>query len=85
MKMVRKTCKQLKIPLLLFLQADPHQFWQCFYACILFIILLTGVKTRLIDSVWALADDEKEVSGTQIIWDRNFTSENAPVFMNKTF
>ncbi|KAK3787035.1 hypothetical protein RRG08_037313 [Elysia crispata] len=43
-------------------KADPNQFWQCFYACILFIILLTGVKTRLIDSVWALADDEKESS-----------------------
>ncbi|GFR81326.1 RING finger protein 215-like [Elysia marginata] len=43
-------------------KVDPNQFWQCFYACVLFIILLTGVKTRLIDSVWALADDEKESS-----------------------
>ncbi|RUS79957.1 hypothetical protein EGW08_012301 [Elysia chlorotica] len=43
-------------------KADPSQFWQCFYACVLFIILLTGVKTRLMDCVWALADDEKESS-----------------------
>ncbi|GFO37704.1 RING finger protein 215-like [Plakobranchus ocellatus] len=43
-------------------KADPNQFWQFFYACLLFIILLTGVKTRLVDSVWALADDEKEIS-----------------------
>ncbi|BFZ18635.1 hypothetical protein BsWGS_21674 [Bradybaena similaris] len=43
-------------------KADPGQFWECFYACILLLVILSGVKTRLIDGGWALGDQETESS-----------------------
>ncbi|CAL1534329.1 unnamed protein product [Lymnaea stagnalis] len=39
-------------------KADPNQLWECFYACILLLVILAGLKTRLSDGGWGFGDQD---------------------------
>ncbi|KAK6967269.1 RING finger protein 215 [Biomphalaria glabrata] len=46
-------------------KADPNQFWECFYAGIVLLALLAGVKTRLSEAGWWIGENDAQTNGTQ--------------------
>ncbi|KAH9508324.1 hypothetical protein Btru_050839 [Bulinus truncatus] len=46
-------------------KADPNQFWECFYACIVLLALLAGVKTRLAGGGLGFGEQDIQGMGSQ--------------------